>query len=174
MNKTHLSYLLLVYLGSLLLLQTELQLSSVLRVIIPLIVIAIGVQTTQKPIAIIGFTGWLLFGLSLLVIPSMDNLVFITLQVIISIFPSMLLLSILLQLEHRFTMKMISKKPLIGTLALFFIFLFVFYSISLIINQSTFLAEDTTELQILFLGSLTMAMSTPVLFWKKQDTKNSM
>ena len=157
-------YLLPLYLIVVLLLQLELTVQNILLSCVPLIIVAAALYRRHTILGLVGIVLFYLVSLPLIVIPNMEDIVFVLLEMIGLVLPSIILVSIVLQLGNQEVVyRSPLKKPFILATVLLIIILGVFYLLTVILWEGALLSLESIEGQILLLAGLTVVCCAPFL-----------
>ncbi len=157
--------LLLVYLAIVLLLQSELELFSILLVFFPLVILSYAFLTRKTTYGIIGFVLFQFLALPIVKLLNYKNIGTTLFIVVIMIIPSLILLGMILNLENKkipwVKPKAVPISTIILIMTIIIVVLFILTQISLF--DIYLQAAEATTIQILLLASMTIITCTPFL-----------
>ncbi|MBU0497211.1 MAG: hypothetical protein KKC68_01135 [Candidatus Thermoplasmatota archaeon] len=158
-------HLLTIYLGAVMLILSPPTLLNISFILIPLLIISSGIYLKKTVPCLMGLSLFYLISIQTLSISSMENIAQVLLYLLIISTPSLVLLSHILQLHHpsRIIFTSGSKKPLFLSITCVIVIMVVFYLITLLMPNSSLLAPDTLEVQVLILAALSIFVTMPLL-----------
>ena len=106
-------HILPLYLIIVILLQIELTVQNIIISCFPLLIISISIHLRNKNLGIVGMFLFYTVSLSQILAPNMEDFLFLFLEMFFLVFPSIILLSMLLQLDNTISFYVSEqKKPL--------------------------------------------------------------
>ena len=156
-----------LYLIVVLLLQLELTVLNILLTCIPLLIISISIYLKDKKLGILGIFLFYTVALSQVVIPNTEDFLFIFLELVALLLPSIILLNIILQLENQEIFYLSKKKkPLLIAASLLIVILVVFYILAVLPWEGILFSPESIEGQIFLLIAVSLVCCTPFILAK--------
>ena len=157
----------LIYLAIVLFLQIELTIQTVLLASIPLIALSISIYLKNTKLGLLGMFFFYIVSISQIVIPNMEDFVFVLIEIILLVLPSIIVLSIIFQLKNQeifYPSK--TKKPLLIAALLLITIIGIFYLLTFFFGSEFLFTKESVEGQILILTAISIACCTPFLVGK--------
>lgn len=162
-------HMLPLYLIVVLLLQVDLTMQNMLLGCIPLLIISLSFHLRNRTLGIAGIFFFYSGSIPLIVVSRIDDVQILFLEMLLVILPSIIVLSMILQLENTELFLLPAKKPLLLSLVLFIGVCIIFYLTILFPFQEYLVSSQSIEGQILLLAGVTIICCTPFLLPKKID-----
>ena len=174
MNTTQLrSDILALYLYVIILVWTPITPYQILLTGIPIVLLILGIHLKKPLVGLLGLSLYYLLPLSTVLLTNIiDEYLTSFLQLFTIVFPSILLLSRILQLNNPHPIPTGEyKKPFLITLTLFTMVIIVFLGLLVLFQNEFIISQEAVGRQTILLASLTTICCIPLFLYTKHEQK---